>query len=99
MEALDSGGGSQCYVVADPLPRISVQACRRIQVRILWTTCGQVLMTNFPTGCVTEPTLQFNWIKVYLGYLARRQHNLVGCLVGFGTSPLFPNEAIISLRA
>lgn len=81
VEALDSGGGFQCYVVADPIPHISVRASRRIQVLILWRTRAQVLMTFLPTGYATKPTLQFNWIKVYLGHLACRDHHLVGCLV------------------
>jgi hypothetical protein len=53
-------------------------------------------MTYLPSGDATEPTLQFNWIKVYLGQLACRHHHLVGCLVEFSESPLFPNVATIS---
>lgn len=97
VEALDSGGGSQCYVVADPIPRISVRASRQIQALILWRTRAQVLMTYLPSGYATKPTLQFNWVKVYLGHLGCRVHHLVSCLVGFSESPLFPNGVILSL--
>lgn len=53
-------------------------------------------MAYLPSGDATVPTLQFNWIKVYLAQLACR-HHLVGCLVEFNEPPLFPNVATLSI--